>query len=363
MDEQLGRLVRGVRAAGARGRVAIVVVGDHGEGLGDHGEAQHGNLLYQSTMHVPLVLVGPGVAPGVSDTPVSTRRVFHTILDWAGARSDAHSLRGAEPEIVLGEAMKPFLEYGWQPQVMAVEGRHKAIHAGRIEIYDVVADPGGGPRPRRGREPARGRCARRCDDYPVPSLGGRARARGQPRRGGAAQAREPRLRQRRRRARRAQGRAAAGRHDARSSTSREGVRPLRPRGVRAGIPLLERILRRGSRTTSTPRCGWRPRTPRSGTSSRRVEAFERAAEIAPDSPDVRTYLALHYARGKEWERAVPLLERVVAETPDRLPALEALARGPRAAGTHRRGDRPAAEGLRACARPRRRSSSGSASWR
>ena len=35
-------------------------------------------------MHVPLLLVGPGLAPGVSDTPVSTRRVFHTILDWAG---------------------------------------------------------------------------------------------------------------------------------------------------------------------------------------------------------------------------------------------------------------------------------------
>ena len=54
MDEQLGRLVRGVRAAAA-GPAAIVVVGDHGEGLGDHGESQHGNLLYQSTMHVPLV--------------------------------------------------------------------------------------------------------------------------------------------------------------------------------------------------------------------------------------------------------------------------------------------------------------------
>ena len=37
-----------------------MVVGDHGEGLGDHGESQHGNLLYQSTMHVPLLLVGPG---------------------------------------------------------------------------------------------------------------------------------------------------------------------------------------------------------------------------------------------------------------------------------------------------------------
>ena len=66
----------------------MVIAGDHGEGLGDHGESLHGNLLYQSTMHVPFVVVGPGVTPGVSDTPVSTRRVFHTILDWAGIELD-----------------------------------------------------------------------------------------------------------------------------------------------------------------------------------------------------------------------------------------------------------------------------------
>ena len=43
------------------GPIAIIVVADHGEGLGDHGESQHGNLLYQSTMHVPLIVMAPGV--------------------------------------------------------------------------------------------------------------------------------------------------------------------------------------------------------------------------------------------------------------------------------------------------------------
>jgi len=56
-----------------------------------------------------------------------------------------------------------------------------------------------------------------------------------------------------------------------------------------------------------------------------LAAFHRAEEIAPTSQDVQTYLALHYARGKEWPRAVPMLERIVAESPDRLPPLEALA--------------------------------------
>jgi tetratricopeptide (TPR) repeat protein len=54
-------------------------------------------------------------------------------------------------------------------------------------------------------------------------------------------------------------------------------------------------------------------------------AFDKAAEIAPQSQDVRVHRALHLARGKQWQRAVPLLERVVAESPERLPALEALA--------------------------------------
>ena len=56
-----------------------------------------------------------------------------------------------------------------------------------------------------------------------------------------------------------------------------------------------------------------------------METFRRAADIAPTSQDVRLYLALHYARGREWARAVPLLEQVLAESPERVPALEALA--------------------------------------
>jgi len=62
-----------------------------------------------------------------------------------------------------------------------------------------------------------------------------------------------------------------------------------------------------------------------GHEARALAAFDEAARLAPDSQDVRTYRALHYARGPRWRRAVPLLERIVEESPDRLPALEALA--------------------------------------
>jgi choline-sulfatase len=320
MDRQLGRLVQQFEQQ-SRKPIAVAVVADHGEGLGDHDEMQHGNLLYQSTMHVPLLLVGPRVGSGVSDTPVSTRRIFHTILDWAGV-DKAHSLLGSEEEAVLGEAMKPFLEFGWQPQVMSVEGRLKAIMAGKIETYDVVSDPaeahdlGAGV-----NVPARVRAS--LDDYPVPS---------------PDVARAPdSLDDEARRRLASLGYVSAGaapviRKDAPRPADMTGLFELMEKasGVfaagqyAAAIPLLERIV---AQDPSNLDATLRLATAHSslGQPQPAIEMFRRAAAIAPRSQDVRTYLALHYARGKDWQLAVPLLEQVVAEAPDRMPALEALA--------------------------------------
>jgi choline-sulfatase len=320
MDEQLGRVVAAFEGA-AVGPHAIVVVGDHGEGLGDHGESQHGNLLYQSTMWVPLLLVGPGVTAGVSDEPVSIRRVFHTVLDWADL-GDADSLRRPASEIVLGEAMKPFLAYGWQPQVMAVEGRTKAILAGRVEAYDVVADPG----ETRDLEPdakLSGALRSALRGYPVP----------------AGEARRPaELLDEEERSRLASlgyvssGSAPAARADAPrpadmtrlyETIDQASFLFVREDYAKA-IPLLERIRVEDPGNLDAV---LRLATAHSalGHGERAERAFGEAEKLAPGSQDVRTYRALHYVRGKQWPRAVPLLERVVAESPDRLPAAEALA--------------------------------------
>ena len=173
------RRFRRERANGRRA-AAIVVVADHGEGLGDHGESQHGDLLYQSTMHVPLVDCSrQALAAGASDTPVSTRRVYHTMLSWAGLGVGNSLLdAGSQPRrrdgaagSVLGEAMKPFLEYGWQPQVMSVVAPYKAIVAGKVETYDISADPARGAQSGRWRELS-GAARAALDDYPVPSPDG-----------------------------------------------------------------------------------------------------------------------------------------------------------------------------------------------
>lgn len=320
MDDQMGRLIHAFRQS-TPGSEAIVAAGDHGEGLGDHGESQHGNLLYESVMHVPLSIAGPDVPPGVQAAPVSTRRIFHTILDFAGL-DEENSLLGEASEVVLGEAMVPYLQYGWQPQVMAVDGNLKVIQAGAIEVYDVAADP---------RETndlavdaALSRPLRQAlTDYPIPSIRG---ATGDTR---ISDEEQKQL-------------ASLGYV---SSDTRPVVRQDAPRprdmahlfdeldaasGLFVGeeyaraIVLLEKIL---AADPYNLMAALRIAAAHSalGENGKALAAFRRAEAIAPESPDVYRYLALHYARTSEWERAVPMLERVVSETPDNLPVVEALA--------------------------------------
>ena len=355
MDQELGRLVAAFEEQVARegSAAAIVVVADHGEGLGDHGESQHGHLLYQSTMHVPLILVGTGIRPGVNDTPVSTRRIYHTVLSWAGLGSRdslvdgagsggirdsgpgtrgagaaggsavrAGSTGGSQPEVVLGEAMKPFLEYGWQPQVMSIEATSKTILAGKAETYDLAADP------QERRSPGGGanltsRVRAALDDYPVPS----------PESARASENLDEEARQRLA----SLGYVSAG---AAPLVRKDAPRPADMIHVidmlenasglfvneryAAVVPLLEKILAADPHNLDAT---LRLATAHSALGHERqaLAAFKRAAEIAPRSPDVNLYLALHYARGRDWARAVPLLEPIVTETPERLPAVEALA--------------------------------------
>jgi choline-sulfatase len=332
MDEQLGRLVQAFDGR-ASGPSAIVIVADHGEGLGEHGEATHGSLLYQATVHVPLVIVGPGVTAGTSETPVSTRRVYHTILDLAGIDA-AHSLRarsgtrGAaqsdaeDAEVVLGEAMKPFLEYGWQPQVMAVGGKFKAILAGKVETYDVAADPveahdfGSGAALPPGVRKA-------LEDYPVPSP---ATARAADTLDEDAKRRLASL------GYVSSGAAPAVRKDAPRPADMTALMDVIDRAsglfadgrYAACIPLFERVLAEDPHNIDA---ALRLASAHSslGENAKAIEMFQRALAIDPASLDARTYLGLHYVRVKDWDRASSLLEYVVQASPDRATAVDALA--------------------------------------
>ncbi|MFZ2493573.1 MAG: sulfatase-like hydrolase/transferase, partial [Thermoanaerobaculia bacterium] len=319
MDAQIARLVQAFEQS-ASGGSGIIIAGDHGESLGEHGEEQHGNLVYQGSMHVPLVVAGPGVQPAVVDEPVSLRRIHDTILGWAGAAAPL-SLQRDAPEVVLGESMIPFLQYGWQPQVMAVEGRRKVIRAGALEIYDIVADPAESRD--LGADAGISRGIRKAlAEYPVPS----------PDAASAAPITEEDRRQL----------ASLGYIAAETKPVVRRAAP-RPRDMvhlfddldrasdlflagqyAAAIPILERITREDPYNLAA---FLRIAAAQSalGRNEAALESFRKAEALAPNSADVRHYLALHYARSGAWTEATPLLERVVQESPDRIAAVEALA--------------------------------------
>jgi len=152
VDAELDRLLAAVR------RVApdawIAVVGDHGESLGEHGEATHGLFLYEATQRVPWILAGAGAPRGrVVRTRVGLVDVAPTLLDLLGrpalADTDGRSLAkavlgGSEPDgsAYEMETLYPWLSYGWAPLHALVADERKYVEAPRPELYDLREDPG-----------------------------------------------------------------------------------------------------------------------------------------------------------------------------------------------------------------------------
>ena len=150
MDAQIGRLLSALpETAGGR---LVAAVGDHGEMLGEHGEKEHGILLYRGSLSVPLLLAGPRVPEGaeVRDL-VGTRALAPTLLALSGAAEDAkplgEALPGAglpakSPETVYSETFLPASSYGWSPMKSVTDRRFRYVEAPLPELYDLVADPG-----------------------------------------------------------------------------------------------------------------------------------------------------------------------------------------------------------------------------
>jgi arylsulfatase A-like enzyme/Flp pilus assembly protein TadD len=151
-DAGLGALLDAYAARRQDHPAVIAVVGDHGEGLGEHHEPTHALFVYDSTLRVPLVIQAPGLAAGrrCAD-PVPLRDLGRTLLDLMGVptshfpgRSFARALRGTEhPALVrcYAETYLPLLEFGWSPLRSIREGRWKYIAAPEPELYDLTADP------------------------------------------------------------------------------------------------------------------------------------------------------------------------------------------------------------------------------
>jgi len=153
-DSALANFITYLRKHGWYENSLIVVVGDHGEGLGEHHEDTHGIFLYDSTTHVPLILKLPGGNAGkvkVVEAQVRTTDILPTALDLARvtapAKLDGESLRpyfsgtdtDASERIAFGETDYP-LRFGWAPLRSVRTQGLKLVDAPRPELYDLQSD-------------------------------------------------------------------------------------------------------------------------------------------------------------------------------------------------------------------------------
>jgi choline-sulfatase len=148
MDAQIGRLLEGVESGGRE--LVVAVAGDHGEGLGEHGEQEHGLLLYQSTLAVPCLVAAPGITAGRTTRPARTLDLMPTLLARAHIPSPAN-LPGRDLLVPLpaeatapdayAETLLPWEDYGWHPLFAARRGRVKVQQGAFTSIHDLSLDP------------------------------------------------------------------------------------------------------------------------------------------------------------------------------------------------------------------------------
>jgi arylsulfatase A-like enzyme/Tfp pilus assembly protein PilF len=152
VDRQIARLVKYLEANGPRERTVIVVVADHGEGLGDHEEQHHGLTLYNAVVQVPWIWSGPGIARTGRRIvqPVSLVDLRPTLLSSVGLRDPARTsgrslqaaLSGGELETVACYSATdvPMLDLGWSPLQSLTTAEWKYIRSPEVELYDMIAD-------------------------------------------------------------------------------------------------------------------------------------------------------------------------------------------------------------------------------
>lgn len=151
-DAQVGRIVSALRDRGLADSTIVALAGDHGEGLGDHGEQSHGMLLYDSTLRVPLVVVAPGrTKPETIDGRVSLADLAGSLLDVAGVKPaplmSTSLLLSREPGARPGAGdVYSETEYpraaGWHALAALADDRWKLILSSEAELYDLLVDPG-----------------------------------------------------------------------------------------------------------------------------------------------------------------------------------------------------------------------------
>jgi arylsulfatase A-like enzyme/Flp pilus assembly protein TadD len=153
-DAQVGRLLDWLEANGLAKNTVVIVTADHGESLGEHGEATHAYFVYDSTMHVPLIVKTPWNDKGRNPSMVSSADIFPTVLDLLGLPAVKGPIDGTSlalgivnPEAPVGgaayaETYFPRYHFGWQHLRSLRNSEYTYIDAPEPELYDRRTDPG-----------------------------------------------------------------------------------------------------------------------------------------------------------------------------------------------------------------------------
>lgn len=151
-DAAFGALLTELRRLRVYDEALILLLSDHGEGLGEHGEQGHGVFVYRESIQIPMLLklpeserAGESVA-----TPVQLVDVLPTVTNAVGIPSPAGlpgddllelPVEGSDERTIYAESMLPRLHYGWSDLTSLVRGRFHYIDAPSPELYDLVNDP------------------------------------------------------------------------------------------------------------------------------------------------------------------------------------------------------------------------------
>jgi Flp pilus assembly protein TadD len=184
VDSALESLFDGLRRKGMEDDTVVVLTGDHGESLGEHGESTHGYFAYNSTLWIPLIIAAPGTKAAECQETVCHVDIFPTVCDLLGV-AKPRSLQGvsllpalkgktlASREIYF-ESLYPHFSRGWAPLRGIISGRLKYFDSPIPELYDIEKDFGeidnlaGG----QGLDAVRAALKKMMDTLASPSAGG-----------------------------------------------------------------------------------------------------------------------------------------------------------------------------------------------
>ena len=150
VDSELGKLFGYLESKELTRKTLIVLTGDHGEALGEHGELTHGYFAYSSTLWVPLIIAGPGIEPGRADEDVCHVDIFPTICDVLRAEKPPFlqgvslmpltARKNIEKRAIYFESLDPFYNMGCAPLRGFIESRKKYFESPLPEFYDLEKD-------------------------------------------------------------------------------------------------------------------------------------------------------------------------------------------------------------------------------